>query len=94
MSTSRSEKQGEEASSHGSEAPEAASSTSNASKPKVPPNLGGIGIAGLFQRAVAAQAEKAPTPVLRAGVGIMTCHHCGAPRQGEALVCSFCEEKL
>ncbi|MBK6693375.1 MAG: hypothetical protein IPG50_14375 [Myxococcales bacterium] len=63
--------------------------------PAAPTPGGGVGVSALFARAVAAQKEKAaPDQTVAAGVAIMTCKQCGAPRQHEELVCRFCKEKL
>ena len=56
---------------------------------------GGVGVAGLFKKAVAAhQAKATPNQVVAQGMELPTCKHCGAPRQREDLVCHFCKEKL
>ena len=55
----------------------------------------GVGVAGLFKKAVAShQAKGAPAAAVAAGMELPTCKHCGAPRQREDLVCHFCKEKL
>jgi hypothetical protein len=68
--------------------------------PDAPAKAGGVGVAGLFARAVAAQKEKAAQPSavdmkpVEAGVEHLTCGKCGAPRQQEERVCRFCGERI